>query len=151
MIKKIIASFVMLVTSACSSGNTPTAPLTGIPVEVQTSFDGGVVSCGGPPTHGSPPTLYACDDTYSVRRGETLIVAAPGVLANDKAPAGSDIVFGLPPPPGTLINNGGGGFTYSPDVGETVKAVVFSYSILPDGAQITMATITYARITVMIR
>jgi hypothetical protein len=151
MIKKIIALLLAFVATACSSGNTPTAPLTGIPIEAQTSIGGSIISCGGPPTHGSPPTLYACDDSYSMKRGETLLVPAPGLLANDAAPAGSDIVFGLPLPPGTLMNTGGGGFSYSPDVGQAVKTVVFSYSIILDGTPITMATMTYARITVTIQ
>jgi len=139
----------VLVTTACSSGDTPTAPLTGIPIEVQTSFDGGVVSCSGPPTHGSPPTLYACDDSFSMKRAETLIVPAPGVLANDSVPSGASVRFEPPLPPATLIDTGGGGFTLSisgnSDVGRTLT---FHYSIVVDGSVVFG---TFARITLTIQ
>jgi hypothetical protein len=63
-----------------------------------------------------PPT--ANDDQFTVAMGETLTVAAPGVLGNDGNPGGEPLSAVLVDPPvdGTLALAGDGSFTYTPTV-----------------------------------
>ena len=66
--------------------------------------------------------LTGCDVTVvpilNTRLGETLTVAAPGVLANDQNPGGEPLsaVLVAPPVDGTLALAGDGSFTYTPTV-----------------------------------
>ncbi|WP_165065993.1 Ig-like domain-containing protein [Paludisphaera rhizosphaerae] len=64
-----------------------------------------------------PPV--AGDDAYSFRPGSTLVVAAPGLIANDKDPDGQAITASLVTPPahGSLTLNANGSFTYTPTTG----------------------------------
>jgi hypothetical protein len=59
----------------------------------------------------------ATDDRYSVVLGETLQIAAPGVLGNDRGSPGEPLVAirGSGPGLGTLQLLGNGSFTYAPD------------------------------------
>jgi hypothetical protein len=94
---------------------------------------------------GSHDPITATGDFYTVRQGEPLTIAAPGVLANDIIPAGSaaSVEFLPPFPPVSLTNTGGGGFTL--DFGPNpsfVGTTSFSYVVhtaLGDG---NVATVT---------
>jgi VCBS repeat-containing protein len=61
----------------------------------------------------------AVDDVYSVSAGNTLQVAAPGVLANDSDVDGDELtaVLDTPPGHGTLTLNPDGSFSYKPEAG----------------------------------
>ncbi len=67
----------------------------------------------------SPPT--GVDDSYSATAGQTLNVAASGVLANDSDPDGDPLTASLSMPPvnGTLTLNVDGAFDYTPNSGFT--------------------------------
>jgi VCBS repeat-containing protein len=58
----------------------------------------------------------AVDDAYTTAEDTVLIVAAPGVLANDTDPEGDTLsaVAGSGPSHGTLSRNANGSFTYTP-------------------------------------
>ena len=62
-----------------------------------------------------PPV--ATDDSYSIAQGNTLSVAAPGVLANDSDPNNDPVtaVLEVAPEHGTLSLNSDGSFSYTPD------------------------------------
>ena len=77
----------------------------------------------------TPPV--AADDTYSVKKGQTLTVSAPGVLANDTDALTAAMVAG--PSNGTIVAWGGdGSFTYTPNDGFTGKDS-FTYYASDDG------------------
>lgn len=63
----------------------------------------------------APPVVL--NDTYTVIKGGTLNVAAPGVLANDSDPDPGDTLraanYGMPKA-GTLVGNADGSFSYTP-------------------------------------
>lgn len=63
------------------------------------------------------PTEVA-DDNYSGTENTPLVVAAPGVLANDSSDIGGTLtaVVETTPTNGTLVLNSDGGFTYTPNV-----------------------------------
>lgn len=70
------------------------------------------------------------DDGGRVELGDTLQVAAPGVLANDSDP-NSDVLSALlvtPPQRGSLTLSAGGGFEYTPDVPVGTIGLVEKYS-----------------------
>lgn len=63
------------------------------------------------------PPIAAVNDDYIAGRNTPLVVAAPGVLANDVNSAGSGALSATllaPPSHGTVTVNGNGGFTYTP-------------------------------------
>ncbi len=62
-----------------------------------------------------PPV--AIDDSYRVERGDTLVVPAPGVLANDEDPNDDPLTAQLATGPqrGSLTLNADGSFDYTPD------------------------------------
>jgi hypothetical protein len=64
----------------------------------------------------TPRPPAAIDDHYTVALGESLTVAAPGVLGNDENPGGAPLAAVLiePPVDGTLTLAGDGSFTYTP-------------------------------------
>src|SRR5690242_215427 len=66
-----------------------------------------------------PPVLTALKDLYFVNQGNTLNVAAPGVLGNDLAISKTNFTASLVSGPsrGTLTFNSNGGFTYVPSNG----------------------------------
>lgn len=59
----------------------------------------------------------AMDDAYVARRGQTLSVPAPGVLANDSDPDGDPLsaILGTGPGKGVLDFHGDGSFDFTPD------------------------------------
>jgi FtsP/CotA-like multicopper oxidase with cupredoxin domain len=61
----------------------------------------------------------AADNAYSVTAGETLTVAAPGVLGNDSDVDGDTLsaVLAAGPASGSLTLNGDGSFSYTPNAG----------------------------------
>ncbi|MDI6712342.1 MAG: cell wall-binding repeat-containing protein [Anaerosomatales bacterium] len=71
-----------------------------------------------PPTNRAP---VANTDTYSTTAGQTLTVAAPGVLANDTDPDGDPLTAQLVTTAahGTLSLNPNGSFSYTPAAGYT--------------------------------
>jgi YVTN family beta-propeller protein len=74
-------------------------------------------------------------DSYDTPQDQTLVVAAPGVLANDTdvdGPGPMTAVLATQPTTGTLTFNSDGSFTYVPDPGFT-GGVKFSYRAV-DGA-----------------
>lgn len=68
-------------------------------------------------------TPVAVNDNYNINEGQTLNVAAPGVLGNDSDIDGdtltAHLVTGSGPTNGTLTLNTNGSFTYTPDTGFT--------------------------------
>jgi subtilisin family serine protease len=83
-----------------------------------------------PPANRAP---LAGNDAYSVLAGDTLWVAAPGVLGNDSDPDGDTLSAQLESPPagGTLALNADGSFSYTPHSGTVADS--FSYRAA-DGA-----------------
>lgn len=79
--------------------------------------DGAADLAGSPPPSGS--TGFAANDSYATVQGQRRTVAAPGVLANDRAPSGRPLSARLVTPPAngdvTLLANGA--FTYTPRAG----------------------------------
>jgi hypothetical protein len=67
------------------------------------------------PTENEPP--IAVDDAYSTDEDTSLVVAAPGVLANDSDPDGDALTVSVDTGPsnGSLVLNPDGSFTYTPD------------------------------------
>lgn len=63
------------------------------------------------------PPVAIGDPDYRVERGDTLVVAAPGVLGNDEDPNSDPLTTQLvtPPTQGSLNFNADGSFDYTPD------------------------------------
>jgi hypothetical protein len=89
-----------------------------------------------------PPT--AVDDLYTVELGETLTVAAPGVLGNDQNPGGAPLSASLVAPPvdGTLTLAANGSFTYTPTI-DFAAQDSFSYRA-DNGLASNVATVVIA-------
>ena len=86
-----------------------------------------------------PPA--ANDDTYSTRVGDTLNVAAPGVLANDFDDSGSlTAVLVTGPSHGTLTLNGDGSFTYTTNL-TAAGSDSFTYRVTDGTTQSDPATV----------
>jgi hypothetical protein len=87
----------------------------------------------------------AAANSYGTMKNKPLVVAAPGVLANDRDPDG-DTLMALPvlmagqPAKGTVAVRPDGSFTYTPRTGATGKDT-FKYTA-SDGAKSTAATVT---------
>lgn len=89
----------------------------------------------------APPVANA--DTYSVQSGQTLTVAAPGLLGNDTNPAGTGTLtaqVATNPASGTLTLNANGGFSYTPTI--TSGQVSFTYRATNGTTTSTNATVT---------
>lgn len=90
----------------------------------------------------------ASNDRYSVNRGQSITVPAPGLLGNDtdaeNAPLTAVLVTGTAN--GTLILNANGSFTYSHN-GSGSTADSFSYRASDGAAQSNTATVTISVLT----
>ncbi|WP_108262110.1 Ig-like domain-containing protein [Mangrovicoccus ximenensis] len=86
----------------------------------------------------------AVDDTFSMRPGGTLAIAAPGVLANDSDADGDalQVVSFVQASNGTVTMRADGGFDYEPDPG-FVGTDTFSYT-MTDGFAYSQATVSVA-------
>jgi hypothetical protein len=71
----------------------------------------------------------AVDDAYETQQGQTLTVAAPGVLGNDSDANGDNLTAAIATQPssGTVTLNANGSFTYTPASGFTGTAT-FTYT-----------------------
>jgi hypothetical protein len=85
----------------------------------------------------------AVQDTYVVRRGLTLTVAAPGVLTNDYDVNGDALtaVLGVDAAHGNLTFHSDGSFTYNPDTGY-VGGDQFTYRAYDGEVYSTFITVT---------
>jgi len=88
-----------------------------------------------------PPA--ATNDSYTVTQGQTLNVAAPGVLANDTSFTGNPLtaINATTPANGTLTFNTNGSFTYTPNAA-FVGTDTFTYQASDGIAVSNMATVT---------
>src|SRR5207247_2053911 len=88
-----------------------------------------------------PPT--AANDSYGVAVDNTLVVSAPGVLANDTDPDGNALSAALVSSPTheTLSLSSNGSFTYTPDA-SFVGQDVFTYRASDGQANSNTATVT---------
>jgi PKD repeat protein len=87
----------------------------------------------------NPPV--ASDDSFTTDEGETLSVAAPGVLANDSDPEGSPLTATLASPPsGIVILMLDGSFEYFPGSAPEGSQDSFTYSV-SDGSLTSTATV----------
>jgi YD repeat-containing protein len=82
-------------------------------------------------------------DIYWLDTPDTVLVEAPGVLANDRSPAGGALTAALVSNPshGTLSLNGTGGFSYTPDASFT-EMDSFTYRTSAGGLTSNTATVT---------
>lgn len=105
-----------------------------------TGSDTVVVTVTDPNTNVAPT---AADDSYAVKKEQTLTVAAPGVLANDTDANGDPLtaVLGSDPSNGALTLNADGSFTYTPNAGFTGKDY-FTYMANDGTAYSAPATVT---------
>jgi Big-like domain-containing protein/prealbumin domain-containing protein len=92
------------------------------------------------------PAITAADDSYSVRQGSTLEVAAPGVLGNDKpTKAGAQPTAGATtvtsPAHGSLSLRSNGSFAYKPNA-KFSGTDSFAYQIVDGTTSSTIATVT---------
>jgi VCBS repeat-containing protein len=86
-----------------------------------------------------PPT--ATDDSYATRVGETLSIAAPGVLANDFSDGGDlTAILVTGPAHGTLSLNGNGSFTYTTNL-TAAGSDEFTYKVTDSVAESSAATV----------
>lgn len=92
----------------------------------------------------APPT--AGDDVYALPAAGPLVVAGPGVLANDADPDGDPLTATVVDPPavGTLTLNPDGGFTYDFPA-DLVGPVTFTYKASDGAAESAPATVTLTR------
>jgi O-glycosyl hydrolase len=109
---------------------------------------GGVVSVTVPAesvvtlTGGSQVPPVANDDQYSVPKDATLIVSAPGVLAND-SDGNNDPLTAIKvsnPPHGSVVLNSDGSFEYTPDAGY-MGSDSFTYKANDGTADSNVATV----------
>jgi hypothetical protein len=84
----------------------------------------------------------ALNDSYGTAEDSTLVIAAPGVLANDSDADGDSLVATLVSGPavGSLTLLGSGGFTYVPPA-DFADQTIFTYSV-DDGVAADTATVT---------
>ncbi len=90
-----------------------------------------------------PQAPVANADTYSVQSGQTLTVAAPGLLGNDTNPAGTGTLTAqvvTNPASGTLTLNANGGFSYTPTIAS--GSVTFTYRTTNGTTTSANATVT---------
>ncbi len=85
----------------------------------------------------------ALDDAYNMGMNTTLVIGAPGVLANDSDPEGQPISASMvnQPSHGTAVINPNGSFSYTPNLGYTGVDNFFyqvSDGFWTDNAQVTI-------------
>jgi hypothetical protein len=87
--------------------------------------------------------VYAVDDEYSLIVGETLVVAAPGVLLNDITEQEGDLMATKisNPENGTIIFRLDGSFNYTPDYG-FIGIDSFTYEAMINDITSNLATVT---------
>ncbi|HEY3377082.1 MAG TPA: Ig-like domain-containing protein, partial [Armatimonadota bacterium] len=94
-------------------------------------------------TMDAPP--IALDDSYSLVKNTTLMVAAPGVLGNDTDPNGLPLTAVLVTPPnpasGTLTLNSDGAFSFAPAT-DWAGTTTFTYKANDGILDSTVATVT---------
>jgi hypothetical protein len=89
-----------------------------------------------------PGSVVASNDTYTVRKGGTLTVAAPGVVGNDTAELlGLTATLAAAPAHGTVNLSTNGGFTYTP-VTSYSGTDTFTYRAQDDYSTSAVATVT---------
>jgi VCBS repeat-containing protein len=90
---------------------------------------------------GLPPSAVA--DSYETNEDTPLVVAAPGVLANDSDPDGDPLTAtnATDPANGTLALNADGSFTYTPDA-NFVGTDTFTYTATDGTAASSAATVS---------
>jgi Ca2+-binding RTX toxin-like protein len=99
-------------------------------------------AAAGPVTAALPSTApVAKPDNYSVAKGQTLTIAAPGVLGNDTGAQTAVLVSG--PAQGRLDLRPDGSFTYSPPA-DFVGTVRFTYAAVAGAQRSDPATVTIA-------
>jgi len=88
-----------------------------------------------------PP--IAVNDNYAVQSGQQLVVAAPGLLANDSDPESAPLTvgWGTSPAHGTFQGSPNGSFTYTPDPGY-VGPDSFLYTAFDGALQSNVATVS---------
>jgi VCBS repeat-containing protein len=133
---------------------TPTSQFTGTATVQIITNDQGATGSGGALSDtdsvsisviNAPPTAAA--DSYSTTQGNSLVVAVPGVLANDTDPnPGQTLTVDTPrpfsaPTNGTLTLNADGSFTYTPNAGFT-GTDSFTYKTTDGIADSSAATVT---------
>ena len=97
-------------------------------------------AAAGPETAALPSTApVARPDSYSVVEGQTLVIAAPGVLGNDTGAQTARLVSG--PARGTLLLQPDGSFTYSPP-DDFVGTVTFTYVAVAGAQESEPVTVT---------
>jgi hypothetical protein len=91
-------------------------------------------------SYGNVPTTV--DDTYSTPFDTALVVAAPGILANDVSNGGGDLAVNLLsfPTNGHLDIRGDGSFTYTPNPG-FLGTDRFTYQALNNEGRANLATV----------
>lgn len=89
------------------------------------------------------------NDSYSTPRGQTLTVAAPGVLANDSNPVGGALSAQLVTTTGqgALSLNANGGFVYAPPP-SFVGTTTFTYRAVNSSGAGNVATVTISVVAV---
>ncbi len=105
------------------------------PADISTNYQLGVLTASTPPVSNA--------DAYSVDEDDSLVVAAPGVLANDQNPSGLALVAVLDASPtnGSISLATDGSFTYEPNPNYS-GADSFTYRAVSGGIQSTPATVT---------
>jgi FtsP/CotA-like multicopper oxidase with cupredoxin domain len=91
-------------------------------------------------THDGAAPVAADDPSYTVVQGNTLVVAAPGILGNDTSPDPMTAVLVAGPANGTLLLDPNGSFRYTPDSGFSGVAT-FTYKA-NDCEDSNVATVT---------
>ncbi len=109
----------------------------------QTDVVGKVTVAAGPgdPSSGAP---VAVDDNYTTPVSTALVVADPGLFANDSDPDGDtfSLTSVTQPSHGTVIANNTGGFSYTPVAGY-IGADSFSYQLVDSTSKLSnWATVT---------
>ncbi|MFZ2540676.1 MAG: Ig-like domain-containing protein, partial [Gallionella sp.] len=93
----------------------------------------------------SNATLVAGNDSYTMMQESTLIVTAPGPLANDTDADGNPltaVMYSLAST-GTVTGNNDGSLTYTPPTTDFIGVATFTYSAYNGMSLSTPATVTF--------